>query len=159
MNLNAITETAKWIYRSASHAWPSGPEIWNKVTVILVQLGGIMLILSTPPPRAYLYVFLYLIHFIFLNQPFSMAERSKASTVFGRSNIGIAADSPRRLYQVHSPRKHQDPYWDRKFESCSGHGCVSAFFLCCVVLCRQRPCAGLIPPPRSPTKCLTDLRN
>jgi hypothetical protein len=27
-------------------------------------------------------------------------------------------------------------------------------FLCCVVLCRQRPCVGLIPRPRSPTKCL-----
>jgi hypothetical protein len=24
--------------------------------------------------------------------------------------------------------------------------------LCCVVLCRQRPCVGLIPRPRSPTK-------
>jgi hypothetical protein len=32
-------------------------------------------------------------------------------------------------------------------------------FLCCVVLCRYRPCAGLIPPPRSPTKYLMDLRN
>jgi hypothetical protein len=32
-------------------------------------------------------------------------------------------------------------------------------FLCCVVLCRQRPCAGLIPPPRGPTKCLRDPRN
>jgi len=33
----------------------------------------------------------------------------------GHRNVGIlrtpnAADSPRRLYQVHSPRKHQDLY-------------------------------------------------
>jgi hypothetical protein len=26
-------------------------------------------------------------------------------------------------------------------------------FLCCVVLCRWRPCVGLIPRPRSPTEC------
>jgi hypothetical protein len=26
--------------------------------------------------------------------------------------------------------------WDRDFESRSKHGCISAFFLCCVVLCR-----------------------
>jgi hypothetical protein len=29
-------------------------------------------------------------------------------------------------------------HWDRRFECCSGYGCVSAFFclvLCCVVLC------------------------
>jgi hypothetical protein len=30
---------------------------------------------------------------------------------------------------------------------------MSAFFLCCVVLCRYRPCVRLIPRPRSPTKC------
>jgi len=35
-------------------------------------------------------------------------------------------------------------HWDHKIESCSGHGCVSAFFfLCCVVPCRYRPCVGL----------------
>jgi hypothetical protein len=26
-------------------------------------------------------------------------------------------------------------------------------FLCCVILCRYRPCVGLIPRPRSHTKC------
>jgi hypothetical protein len=31
--------------------------------------------------------------------------------------------------------------------------CVRVF-LCSVVLCRYRPCVGLIPRPRSPTKCL-----
>jgi hypothetical protein len=32
--------------------------------------------------------------------PVSMAERSKASTVFGRSNIGIAASNPTRGMDV-----------------------------------------------------------
>jgi hypothetical protein len=32
-------------------------------------------------------------------------------------------------------------------------------FLCCVVLCRQRPCDGLITRPRSPTICLNSSRN
>jgi hypothetical protein len=31
--------------------------------------------------------------------------------------------------------------------------------LCCVVLCRQRPCDGLITHPRSPTICLNSSRN
>jgi hypothetical protein len=36
---------------------------------------------------------------------------------------------------------------------------VSEFFLYCVVLCRQRPCVGLIPRPRSPTKCPNRFRS
>jgi hypothetical protein len=32
-------------------------------------------------------------------------------------------------------------------------------FLCCVVLCRLRPCDGLITRPRSPTICLNRSRN
>jgi hypothetical protein len=32
-------------------------------------------------------------------------------------------------------------------------------FLCCVVLCRLRPCDGLITRPRSPTVCLNYSRN
>jgi len=39
--------------------------------------------------------------------------------------------------------------WDRRFESCSGHGCVSAF-----LYIGRGLGAGLIPHPRSPTKCL-----
>jgi hypothetical protein len=42
-------------------------------------------------------------------------------------------------------------HWDRRFESCSGHGCVSACF-CCVVLCVGRglvldwsPNQGVLP--------------
>jgi hypothetical protein len=27
-------------------------------------------------------------------------------------------------------------FWDRGFESRSGHGCLSLVFICCVVLCR-----------------------
>jgi hypothetical protein len=42
-------------------------------------------------------------------------------------------------------------YWDRGFESRSRHGRLSAF---CVVLCRQRPCNGLITRPRNTAKCL-----
>jgi hypothetical protein len=43
-------------------------------------------------------------------------------------------------------------HWDRGFESHSRHGCLCAFILClCCSVCRQRPCDGLIPPPRSPT--------
>jgi hypothetical protein len=45
--------------------------------------------------------------------------------------------------------------WDRGFESHSGHGCLCAFILClCCPVCRQRPCLGLIPRPRSPADCL-----
>jgi hypothetical protein len=32
-------------------------------------------------------------------------------------------------------------------------------FLCCVVLCRYRPCDGLITRPRSPAICLNSSRN
>jgi hypothetical protein len=32
-------------------------------------------------------------------------------------------------------------------------------FLCCVVLCRYRPCDGLITRPSSPTICLNSSRN
>jgi hypothetical protein len=32
-------------------------------------------------------------------------------------------------------------------------------FLCCVVLCKYRPCDGLITHPRSPTICLNSSRN
>jgi hypothetical protein len=49
--------------------------------------------------------------------------------------------------------------WDRGFESRSRHGCLSLVFLCCVVLCRSRPCDGLITRPRSPTICLNNSRN
>jgi hypothetical protein len=44
--------------------------------------------------------------------------------------------------------------WDRGFESRSRHGCLSLVFLCCVFLCRYRPCDELITRPRSPTVCL-----
>jgi hypothetical protein len=59
-----------------------------------------------------------------------MAERSKASTVFGRSNIGIAVSNSAQGMDV---------------------------CLCCVVLCVGRGLGtGLIPRPRNPTKCLKD---
>jgi hypothetical protein len=35
-----------------------------------------------------------------LTEPVSMAERSKPSTVFGRSNIGIAVSNPARGMDV-----------------------------------------------------------
>jgi len=49
---------------------------------------------------------------IILEQPVPMAAQSKACTVFGHSNIGITDPNPARGMDV------------------------SAFFLCCVVLCR-----------------------
>jgi hypothetical protein len=43
------------------------------------------------------------------------------------------------------------------FESHSRHGCLCAFILrLCRSVCRQRPCDGLIPLPRSPTYCVWD---
>jgi hypothetical protein len=64
-------------------------------------------------------------------QPVSTAARSKASTVFGRSNIGIAGSNPARGMD----------------------GCLrySVFVLSCV---GRGLGAGLIPHRRSPTKCL-----
>jgi hypothetical protein len=45
--------------------------------------------------------------------------------------------------------------WNREFESHSRHGYQCAFILClCCFLCRQRPCDGLIPSPRSPINCV-----
>jgi hypothetical protein len=60
-----------------------------------------------------------------------MAVRSKASTVFGRLNIGIAVSNP-----------------DRGMDVCLR---FSVFVLSCV---GRGLGAGLIPRPRSPTKCL-----
>jgi hypothetical protein len=63
--------------------------------------------------------------------PVSIVARSKASTVFGRSNIGIAGSNPARGMDV----------------------CLrfSVFVLSCV---GRGLGAGLIPHPRRPTKCL-----
>jgi hypothetical protein len=63
-----------------------------------------------------------------------IAERSGASTVFGRSNVEIEGSNPARGMDV----------------------CLRFSVLCCVVLCRQRPCVGPITRPRSPTNCLKD---
>jgi hypothetical protein len=61
-----------------------------------------------------------------------MAARSKASTVFDRSNIGITGSNPARGMDV-------------------------SVFLCVVLSCVGRGLdAGLIPRPRSPIKCLND---
>jgi hypothetical protein len=38
------------------------------------------------------------------------------------------------------------------------HGCLCAFILClCCPVCRWRPWDGLIPHPRSPTDCVTEV--
>jgi hypothetical protein len=42
---------------------------------------------------------------------------------------------------------------NRGFETCLGYGSLSLVFLCCVVLCRQRPCDELITGPRIPNVC------
>jgi hypothetical protein len=62
-----------------------------------------------------------------------MAALSKASTVFGRSNIGIAGLNPARGMDV-------------------------SVFLYVVLSCVGRGLgAGLIPRPRSPAKCLGSI--
>jgi hypothetical protein len=65
--------------------------------------------------------------------PVSIAERSKLSTVYDRLNIEIAGSNLARGMDV----------------------CLRVSVLCCrCPVGRQRPCVGLIPQPRSPTKCL-----
>jgi hypothetical protein len=50
-------------------------------------------------------------------------------------------------------------HWDRGFEFHLWHGCLCAFILClCCPVCRQPPCDGLIPRPRSPTDCVKDQK-
>jgi hypothetical protein len=63
--------------------------------------------------------------------PVSIAEQSKACTVYDRLNIEITGSNPAQGMDV-----------------CL---CVSVF--CCPVY-RWRPCIGLIPQLRSPNKCL-----
>jgi hypothetical protein len=66
-----------------------------------------------------------------MNWPVSIAEPSKACIVYDRLNIEIAVSKPARGMDV----------------------CLRVSVLCCPVF-RYRPCVGLIPQPRSPTKCL-----
>jgi hypothetical protein len=61
--------------------------------------------------------------------PVSLAERSKACTVYDSLNIEIAGSNPVRGMDV----------------------CLRVSVLSCVSV---EPCVGLIPQPRSPTKCL-----
>jgi hypothetical protein len=70
------------------------------------------------------------LRFDFSKGPVSMAARSEASTVFGRSNTGIAGSNPVRGMDV-------------------------CLFFCVVLSCVGRGLGvGLIPRPRSPTECL-----
>jgi hypothetical protein len=62
--------------------------------------------------------------------PVPIAELSKACTVYDRLKIEIAGSNPARGMDV----------------------CLRVSVLCCPVF-RWRPCVGLIPQPRSPTKC------
>jgi hypothetical protein len=48
-------------------------------------------------------------------------------------------------------------YRDYGFESHSRHGCMSAYFSVCAVLCRYGPCNVPIPRPRSPTNCMIHI--
>jgi hypothetical protein len=45
---------------------------------------------------------------------------------------------------------HPIEHWDRGFESHSRYGCLYIFCVC-VVLCKYRPCDGLMTSPKSPT--------
>jgi hypothetical protein len=79
---------------------------------------------------AYVYVMLYyalvMIKLITINQEPVRKVGRWERTVFARSNTGIVGSNPTRDMDV-----------------CKHLFCV------CVVLCRQRPCDGLIPFPRS----------
>jgi hypothetical protein len=66
-----------------------------------------------------------------LSLPVSMAKRSKASTVYDCLNIKIAGLNLAQGMDV----------------------CLRVSVLCCPVFW-EMPCVGLIPQPRSPTKCL-----
>jgi hypothetical protein len=69
-----------------------------------------------------------IINVLFRHLPIIVAARSKTRNVSARSNAGIVASNPTQGMSV----------------------CLCLFCVC-VVLCRQRPCVGLIPCPRSPT--------
>jgi hypothetical protein len=63
----------------------------------------------------------------------TVSKRSKAHTVFARSEAGIVVSNPTQGMDV----------W-----------CVYVFILClCGPVFRQRPCDKLITRPRSPTVC------
>jgi hypothetical protein len=64
--------------------------------------------------------------------PITAAARSKARTVFARSNAGVVGSNIIRGMDV----------------------CVHLICVCDVMLCRQQPCDGLIPRPGSPTDCV-----
>jgi hypothetical protein len=64
----------------------------------------------------------------------TVAAHSKAWTVFARSNTGIVGSNPTQNMGV------------------------SLRLFCVVVLCRYRPCSGLIPHPRGPTDCPRIMR-
>jgi hypothetical protein len=66
---------------------------------------------------------------VYLYPPITVAARSKAWTVFARSNTGIVGSNSTEGMDV----------------------CV-----CVYCVCRQRPCDGLIPRPRGPTVCVKD---
>jgi hypothetical protein len=72
-------------------------------------------------------------------RPVTVAARSKAWTVFARSDAGFVVSNPTQGMDV----------W-----------CVYAFILClCCPVFRQRPCDGLITRPRNVTFCEKWLRN
>jgi hypothetical protein len=71
------------------------------------------------------------LNFIINNLPIPVAVRSKAWTVFARLNTGIVGLNPTEGMDV----------------------CLRLFCVY-VVLCRYRPCDGLISRPRSPIDCL-----
>jgi hypothetical protein len=72
----------------------------------------------------------------FITKPVTVAEQSKACTVFARSEAGIVGSNPTQGMDV----------W-----------CVYVFILClCCPVFRTRPCDELITRQRSPTDCQQD---
>jgi hypothetical protein len=113
---------------------PSAIWSWTSLSYVILIILIVFMILSTWCllfDNSVIWLVNYLVA-ILLILPITVAARSKASTVFARSNAGIVGSNPT---------------WGMDVRLC--------LFWVCV---RYRPCDGLITRPRSPTECL-GLRN
>jgi hypothetical protein len=146
MSITLVTKTSHWtLYRTQCIYSASSHITSLRYTLILSSYLRPVLqsrIIPSDFPTEFLFEFLFFLMsrpshppwFVHPNitcVPVSMAERSKA------------------FYSLR-PLEH----WDRRFESCFGHGCVSAYF-CVVLSCVGRglasgwsPVQGVLP------KCL-----
>jgi hypothetical protein len=77
-----------------------------------------------------LYIYIYI--YIYIYKPVTVAVRSKACSVFARSEAGIVGSNPTQTMNVR---------------------CVYEFILYLCSVFRKRPCDELITRPRDPTVC------